>query len=164
MNINSNKGMLLESIIETSINWINKTDQGWFTKQDVPIKINKVNNNKIIGTLYKKSNVDYYGIYKGKFICFEAKQTNKDKFYTNNIKENQFSFLETIFNNKGISFLIIMFTKYDSIYLVNFKKLKENIQKFIDINWCEYNGIKLELLLPGKIDILSKIEIILNTK
>lgn len=164
MNINSNKGMLLESIIETSINWINTHYKAWFTKQDVPIKIKKVNNNKITGILYRKSNVDYYGIYHGKFICFEAKQTNKDKFYLNNIKDHQRIFLQRIFEHGGIAILIIMFTKYDAIYLIDFVKLKTCKVKGIDINWCSENGFKLELIIPGRIDILSIINQLINNK
>ncbi|WAM07255.1 Holliday junction resolvase RecU [Mycoplasmopsis cynos] len=45
------------------------------------------------GYLSKKSTVDYIGMFRGSFVCFEAKSCNTNKFDLKNIKKHQIEYL-----------------------------------------------------------------------
>ena len=77
MNINKNKGMYIEELINRTIDyyWYNK-DNIYFEKRFVPFKILKImNNNVFLGKLLSKSTVDYTGVFKHRHLEFEVKQT-----------------------------------------------------------------------------------------
>lgn len=154
MNINKNKGMYLETIINNSIEHYEKNKIALFRKLDIPIKIIEKNDNNIIGKIYKKSDVDYYGIYKGKFIVIEAKQTEQDCFYINKMQPHQIKYMNEIEEiYKGISLLIINFKNYDSYYCIPWSYLKDKTK--ISIYDSKLDNYKLNLFFPGRIDFLS---------
>lgn len=154
MNINKNKGMYLESVINNTIKHYEKNKIALFRKLDIPVKIIEINNNLLTGKIYKKSDVDYYGVFQGKFISIEAKQTDESTFYINKIPSHQISFLtdiESIY--KGLSLLIIYFSKYNEFYGFPWYLIKNNIKININDKWIkEY---KLDLFFPGRIDFLK---------
>ncbi|CRH45622.1 Holliday junction resolvase recU [Chlamydia trachomatis] len=88
-----NRGMLLETII-------NQTNEFYF-KNDICL-IHKKNLDQAV--ISSKSSVDYYGIYKGKFIAFEAKSTELSILPLKNIKNHQIEYLNLIQKNGGIAF------------------------------------------------------------
>lgn len=147
----ANRGMFLESIINYTIEIINNEKQALIFKQS-PVTMNNKH-----GKFTKKSNVDYHGIYKGKYLCFEAKSTKTVTLPWNNFKSHQLTYLEDVFNLGGISFVIIYFWQYDEYFLVFWKQLriiklnKQNLsyQKIIK------NGHKLEILYPFSLDFLK---------
>ena len=77
----SNRGMTLENDLNETNNYYLIHDIGIIHKKPTPITINKVDyksrNNAIIKEARFKipSTTDYNGIYKGKYIDFEAKET-----------------------------------------------------------------------------------------
>ncbi|MBU3830934.1 MAG: Holliday junction resolvase RecU [Candidatus Ureaplasma intestinipullorum] len=157
MNINKNKGMYLESIINNSIEHYEKNKIALFRKLSIPVKIIEINdNNKIIGKIFKKSDVDYYGIYKGKFIAIEAKQTIEPIFYLHNIQEHQINFLNDINEiYSGFSMLIIYFKNYNIFYCLPWNNIK-NLTK-IEVNNNEFEKYKLDLLFPGRLNFVEKV-------
>jgi recombination protein U len=73
-----NRGMTLESDINSSNKYYLDNDIALIYKKPTPIKVVKVNyiKNKITEGYYEvPSTTDYNGIYKGKYIDFEAKET-----------------------------------------------------------------------------------------
>src|SRR5699024_5543795 len=71
-----------------------------------------------------KSTTDFNGIYQGKYIDFEAKETkNKTLFPLANIHDHQFDYMEQIVQHDGICFVIIRFTTHNETYLLPAKKL-----------------------------------------
>ena len=71
-----NKGMLLESLINKTINFYKINGVGIFHKKEIPISFKKVIEKD--GLLHakeafitKKSTTDYYGIWDGNFIAFQ---------------------------------------------------------------------------------------------
>lgn len=125
----NNRGMNLENDINLSNQYYIDTKQAFIYKKPTPIKILKVNypskTNKIGKITIKEayfespSTTDYNGLYKGKYIDFEAKETNNKNFFPlENIHEHQINHLRNIMNNGGISFIIIRFVEYNKTFLL----------------------------------------------
>lgn len=112
-NINyANRGMDLENLLNEANNYYLLNDIAVIYKKPTPIKINKVkygNFPKVIdGSFNQKSTLDYVGIYKGKYLDFDAKSTkNKTSFPLSNIHNHQIIHMERIIKHGGITFLII---------------------------------------------------------
>ena len=107
-------------------------------KKPIPIRIVKVDYPSRSGAVIKEayykvpSTTDYNGIYKGKHIDFEAKETNnKTSFPLSNIHTHQIEHLISIKNHGGISFLLIYFKILDEIYLLETKYLEEFVKRSI---------------------------------
>lgn len=151
---NSNNGMYLETLLNRTSNHYKESDKLLFFKRSIPINIYKNENGNIHGRLIAKSQTDYYGIYKGRYIDFEAKQTNKNYFYIKNLKNHQFEHLKEIKKLNGISFLILHFSKEDEFFCINTKKLEE-INCKITRDWCKQNAFELKLIFPGILNIIE---------
>lgn len=108
-----NRGMDLETSINIANKFYSEQEIAFIYKKPTPIGIVETgyeNNNYIIKKAYFKepSTLDYNGLYKGKYIEFEAKETkNKTSFPLSNIHEHQIKHIKNIYNNNGIVFLII---------------------------------------------------------
>ena len=59
------------------------------------------------------------GIFKSKYVTFEAKSTDDDVFNFSNIKEHQHKHLLLVKELGGIAFYLIMFKKHSQIFLVD---------------------------------------------
>lgn len=119
----SNRGMTLEEDINTTNTFYLDTDKAIIHKKPTPIQIVNVHYPKrsaaVITEGYFKqaSTTDYNGIYKHKYIDFEAKETkNKTRFPLSNMHEHQINHMKSIIKHGGISFLIIRFTVYNETY------------------------------------------------
>jgi len=103
-------------------------------KKPTPIQIVSVNYPKrsaakITEAYFKvPSTTDYNGIYKGKYIDFEAKQTNSDLFPFAHIYEHQINHLVQVAKHGGIAFLLIHFNKRDEVYLLDIQLLHKCYQ------------------------------------
>lgn len=127
----ANLGMLLEEMINDTNEYYLNTGKAVIHKKPIPIQIVKVNypsrSEAIITEAYYKtpSTTDYNGIYRGKYIDFEAKETNvATSFSLNNIHPHQVSHLKDIVSHGGIGFLIVYFKKHDEAYLLPYDILE----------------------------------------
>ena len=125
-----NRGMTLESDINISNEYYRDIDKAFIYKKPTPIKITKVDYPSRDKTVIKEafftvpSTTDYNGIYKGKYIDFEAKETkSKTAFALTNIHPHQIKHIENIYNHNGIAFLLIRFTSLNETYLLQQKNL-----------------------------------------
>lgn len=159
---NSNNGMYLETIINNTAIFYKKNKTCLLFKRNVPIKIIKNNQVNIIGKIVEKSESDFYGVYKGLYFDFEAKQTNKDVFYLTYLKEHQFNHLILVDELKGISFLLIYFSKYDEFYAIPTKQLID-WNKNITREWCKKIAFELKLFFPGILNIETYLNTQINT-
>ena len=132
----ANLGMLLEEMINETNQYYLDKGIAVVHKKPIPIQIVKVNYpsrcEAIITEAYYKtpSTTDYNGIYKGRYIDFEAKETNiATSFSLNNIHAHQVEHLKQITIHGGIGFLIVYFKKHDEIYLLPFDILNEYWEK-----------------------------------
>ena len=130
-----NRGMFLENIINDTNTYYNSIDKCLIFKKPTPIKVLNVSypNNKshlIDKAVYSSiSTLDYNGIYRGKYIEFDAKECHsKTSFPLENIKEHQINHIRKVILQKGIVFLIIFMN--NEFYLLPGEKLIE----FIDNN------------------------------
>ncbi|AIV03818.1 recombination protein U [Candidatus Malacoplasma girerdii] len=169
MQLNSNKGMFIEELINRTISYLSKINLAYIEKRNVPFKLcKKINETTFVGKLIHKSSVDYTGVYKNFHLEFESKQTNEDYFDLHLLKTHQWNFLNKMKQfSQTLNFLIIYFYKKDECYLVPIEIINEHfkathcyrfhyqdlIKKSMKINII-YPGI---LNLTECLDNLSKI-------
>ena len=170
-NINySNRGMSLEYDINVSNQYYIDKEIAFIYKKPTPIQITKVDypNRKLAvikEAFFKEpSTTDYNGLYKGKYIDFEAKETNNLSFPLANIHKHQIKHIINIFNNGGICFIIVRFNKKNTTYLLTAEDfisfIKNNTRKSISLDYFEKNAYKIELKYTPRLDyikILDKI-------
>ena len=143
-----NRGMQLESDINLSNEYYKIKDIAYIYKKPTPIKLVKVDYKKgLINEAYfmTPSTTDYNGIYKGKYIDFEAKETSsKTSFSLSNIHEHQIKHLIDVKRHGAISFLIVRFNLLDKTFYLSTEKLEEfiknNKRKSIPLSFFEEYG------------------------
>ncbi|MDL4840839.1 Holliday junction resolvase RecU [Aquibacillus rhizosphaerae] len=126
----SNRGMTLEEDInETNLFYLH-SNKAIIHKKPTPVQIVKVDYPKRSAAVIKEgyfkqaSTTDYNGIYRERYIDFEAKETkNKTSFPLANIHEHQISHMLSICNHGGICFMIIRFAVHDETFFVPAVKL-----------------------------------------
>lgn len=119
-----NRGMDLENDINISNEYYKNQGLCLITKRPTPINVVKVDYSKeaIITNAYfeKPSTTDYNGVYKGRYIDFEAKSTRSlTSFPLANISSHQIEHLKHVLKHNGIAFFIIEFSKKDEVYLLD---------------------------------------------
>lgn len=126
----ANLGMTLESDIDLTNQYYLSHQIAVIHKKPTPIQVVNVsyparNKAKIIEAYYRTpSTTDFNGLYKGRYIDFDAKETNsKTSFPFSNIHEHQIRHLSEIDTHGGIAFLIIGWSQYNEYYLLTIKEL-----------------------------------------
>ena len=164
-----NRGMNLENDINESNKYYCDKKIAFIYKKPTPIKLVKVDYKKgRIDEAYfdKPSTTDYNGIYKQKYIDFEAKETANTKgFPLINIHIHQIEHIRNIYNSNGICFLIVRFTKLNKTYLLFAKAFIEyidnNKKNIIPIEYFENNAyIIKDSFIPrlNYLEIIDKME------
>lgn len=153
--------MTLESELNESNQYYLENNIAVIYKKPTPIKVVKQINEKIINAYFEKpSTTDYNGLYQGKYIDFEAKETkNKTSFPLNNIHPHQIKHIENVINHQGICFLIVRFTRLNETYLLfgtdflNF--IKTETRKSIPHEYFKTKGYLIKDKLQPKVDYLE---------
>ena len=163
-----NRGMNLEDDINASNEYYLINNIACIYKKPTPIKLVKVNypsrcEAKITEAYFKTpSTTDYNGIYKGKYIDFEAKETKANSFPLENIHAHQIKHLNTIVNMGGIGFIIVLFSKINEIYLLEIKEFNnfiiDNKRKSIPLEYFKEKGYKIDYKFNPRIDYLKIID------
>lgn len=121
----AHRGMSLEEDISLSNEYYLHTNRAVIYKKPTPVQIVKVDYPrreaaKIVEAYYKKpSTTDYNGIYKGRYVDFEAKETKVKTFPFANISKHQIDHLKRVIDHGGIAFVIIAFTSLNEVYLID---------------------------------------------
>lgn len=169
----SNRGMTLEDDINESNLYYREHDIAYIYKKPTPIKITKVDyperkKAKIKEAFFMEpSTTDYNGIYKGKYIDFEAKETNiKTSFPLANIHPHQIAHLNHIIRHGGIGFIIARFTKLNQTFLLPATSLLEYInnssRKSIPYDYFSKNGYLIKEKLSPRLDYLQIVQNLLE--
>jgi len=163
-----NRGMNLENDLNSTNEYYRIHDIAVIYKKPTPITISKVDYKSryeaVIREAYFKmpSTTDYNGLYKGKYIDFEAKETKLKSFPLNNIHEHQIKHLEAVIKHGGIGFIIVNFVKENKIFLLPAHKLieyiKTNTRKSIPITFFEQHGYLVKVNYNPRLDYLKIID------
>lgn len=164
----ANRGMSLESDINLSNEFYVSEEIAYIYKKPTPIQVVKVNypsrKKAIIKEAYFKepSTTDYNGLYKGKYIDFEAKETNSSSFPLTNIHKHQIEHIKNIYNNGGICFLIVRFNKCNKTFILSAKDflsfIDKNTRKSIPIEYFENNGYIIETKYIPRLDYIKVVD------
>ena len=167
-----NRGMGLESDINSTNQYYIDNSIAYIYKKPTPIQVTKVdykNKNAIIKEAYFKepSTTDYNGLYNGLYIDFEAKETtSKTSFPLSNIHKHQIEHIRHIIDNGGIGFLIVRFTSYNKDYILLGKDLFDFLDKYnrksIPLSYFKEKGYEIKLSYRPRLDYLKIIDEIIG--
>ncbi|WP_096200893.1 Holliday junction resolvase RecU [Bacillus sp. FJAT-45350] len=122
----SNRGMSLEESINESNEFYLSRGMAVIHKKPTPVQIVQVNYPKrsaaVIKEAYFKqpSTTDYNGVYKGKHIDFEAKESrNKTSFPLKNFHDHQVEHMKNVLQHDGICFVLLSFSNNQEVYLLD---------------------------------------------
>ncbi|WP_029267921.1 Holliday junction resolvase RecU [Virgibacillus alimentarius] len=168
----SNRGMTLEEDINHTNAYYLTSDKAIIHKKPTPVQIVNVHYPKrsaaVITEGYFKqaSTTDYNGIYRNRYIDFEAKETrNKTLFPLSNIHEHQIKHMESIVNHGGICFLIVRFTAFNETYYIKAETLlsywKDKLnggRKSIPYSAIKQEGYQIPFQYQARVDYLKVID------
>ncbi|WP_026689528.1 Holliday junction resolvase RecU [Alteribacter aurantiacus] len=167
----SNRGMSLEEDI-------NETNEYYLThhiavihKKPTPLQIVNVHyparSAAVVTEAYfqKPSTTDYNGVYKGKHIDFEAKETkNKQSFPFKNFHDHQIDHMKRVVSQGGIAFALLRFSYSDEVflleakYLISFYEKKDQTRKSMKKSDIQQYGHLIPLGFHPRIDYISVVD------
>lgn len=164
----ANRGMGLECDLNDSNLYYLNYNKAVIYKKPTPITISKVDYPSRLEAVIKEayfktpSTTDYNGIYKGKYIDFEAKETKLASFPLTNIHKHQIKHLEQIIRHGGIGFIIVRFIVQNKTYLLEASKLidfiKNEKRKSIPLSYFEVNAHIIKEKYQPRLDYLSVVD------
>lgn len=165
----SDRGMNLEKDINTTNTYYLNSDRAVIHKKPTPVQIVKVDYParsaaKITEAYFKiPSTTDYNGVYRGKYLDFEAKEcANKTAFSLALIHPHQLKHLKSCIQHGGICFVIFRFTYHDVTYLVDAKELLDYLnqldRKSIPYKWFIEHGHIIQQYYGRPVDYLEIVD------
>ncbi|MFI3284888.1 MAG: Holliday junction resolvase RecU [Erysipelotrichaceae bacterium] len=164
----SRRGMTLENEINLTNEYYLQINRANIHKKPTPITIVNVdypsrNKAKITEAYFKvASTTDYNGVYKGKAIDFEAKESHDlHRFPFTSIHDHQIQHLKNVVYHGAIAFVIIRFTRYDETYLVDANQIIElyyGKRKSIPYQWFKENAPLIPYGLTPPINYLNVVD------
>lgn len=162
-----NRGMGLEEDINITNQFYKDKDLCLITKRPTPINVVKVDysHGAVITNAYfeKQSTTDYNGVYKSRYIDFEAKSTqSKTSLPLSNIPSQQVEHLKGVIRHGGIAFFIIEFASLNEVYLldashvINFVNAKEG--RSLSYVFIKENGKQIKRGFLPRLDYLAIVE------
>lgn len=162
-----NRGMFLENIINESNTYYNSIDKCLIFKKPTPIKVLNVSYPSNTSHLIDKavyssiSTLDYNGIYREKYIEFDAKECHsKTSFPLSNIKEHQLDHIRKVIKQKGIVFLIIFMN--NEFFLLKGEDIIEYInntdKKSISFEYLDKKGYKIKESYTPRLKYLDTVD------
>ncbi|MGJ7920019.1 Holliday junction resolvase RecU [Neobacillus sp. LXY-4] len=168
----SNRGMTLEDDLNITNRYYLEKNIAVIHKKPTPVQIVNVDYPKrsaaVIKEAYFKqaSTTDYNGIYKGRYIDFEAKET---KFLTSfplkNFHEHQIKHMKSVLTHGGICFVILRFSTNEKVYflpaehlLAYWDRMESGGRKSISIDEINEYGHLLPLGYQPRIDYIKIID------
>ncbi len=127
-----NRGMTLEADLNETNAYYLAQGIAVIHKKPTPVQIVRVDYPKRSAAVVKEayfkqpSTTDYNGVYRGKYIDFEAKETrNRTSFPLQNFHEHQIEHMKQVLAHGAICFVILRFTTFDETYLLDAHYLLE---------------------------------------
>ncbi|MGE6415028.1 Holliday junction resolvase RecU [Planococcus kocurii] len=126
----SNRGKTLEDELNETNDYYLQLGLAVIHKKPVPLQIVKVEypsrSAAVIREAYFQapSTTDYNGVWNGRYIDFEAKETeNKTSFPLKNIHDHQIHHMSQVVKQDGTAFMIIRFSSWQRYFIMPFKEL-----------------------------------------
>ena len=171
-NIYANRGMTLESDINQTNEYYKIHNIALVYKKPTPIQVVQVEypKNKIKEAYFNEpSTLDYTGIYKGKYLEFDAKETqSKTSFPISNIHKHQLEHIKKVIYHNGISFLIIRFATINLTFLLLGTDLidfvKNTTRKSIPLEYFKEKAFTIDLKYSPRLDYIKIIDKIIENK
>lgn len=163
----ANMGMRLESDVIKSCDIFRERGVASIYKRPTPIRISKVdpkNPNHITSSYFaEKSTTDFVGVYKGRYIDFECKETGRDVLELHNIRPQQITHLDLVLKLGGIGFFVVSFTKRGEVYLLDAHYvldhvLKEKSRSGFKREFFQENGVLIRQGYSPRLEILEAID------
>ncbi|ARK30353.1 Holliday junction resolvase RecU [Halalkalibacter krulwichiae] len=167
----SNRGMTLEEDLNVTNQYYLEKKQAVIHKKPTPVQIVQVDYPKrsaaVIKEAYFKqaSTTDYNGVYRGRYLDFEAKETkNKTSFPLQNFHEHQIEHMKQVLLQNGIAFVILKFVVTDQIFLldathlIHFYDQKDSNRKSIRKTDIEKYGFLIKIGYHPRIDYLQVVD------
>ena len=165
--------MSLEEDINKSNAYYLTNDIAVVYKKPTPIQIVTVDYPKRaaakISEAYFKvpSTTDYNGIYKGKYIDFEAKECeSKTSFPFSSIHSHQIKHLTQVLKHGAIAFIILRMSSYDKDYLIkadNFISYYNGTdRKSLPYSWIKKYGYEISRKYGNPCDYLDVVNKVFN--
>lgn len=168
----SNRGMTLENDLNETNRYYLEKNIAVIHKKPTPVQIVNVDYPKrsaaVIKEAYFKqaSTTDYNGIYKGKYIDFEAKET---KFLTSfplkNFHEHQIKHMSAVLTHGGICFVILRFSAIEKVFFLHadqlihyWERMENGGRKSITLEEIEEHSHFIPLGYNPRIDYLKIID------
>ena len=166
----SSRGMGLENILNQTNELYRLQKRAVIHKKPTPIQVVKVNYParsaaQITEAYFRQaSTTDYNGVYKGRYIDFEAKETkNKTSFPLKNIHEHQQECCE----QGGIAFVIFYFSSLKEYFLLEYKWIEQFIhdssttRQSIPLTYIKEHGHTISLSLQMTLNYLDAVDSLL---
>ena len=165
----SNRGMSLEEDINTTNENYLRDGVAVIHKKPTPITIVKVDYPKrsaakITEAYFKlPSTTDYNGIYKGKYIDFEAKEcVSKTSFPFSSIHSHQIKHLSEVLKHGAIAFIILRMTSYNKDFLIKAEDFisfyETGERKSLSYAWIEEYGHEIKYAYGMPCDYLKVVD------
>lgn len=154
----ANRGMSFEAEINQTNQYYLDRNIAVIHKKPTPVQIVKVDYPKrsaaVIKEAYFKeaSTTDYNGIYNGRYIDFEAKETkNKTSFPLRNFHDHQISHMKACQEQGGLAFVLLWFSSLKRCFFFSIDDLlaywqnQETDRKSIPLEDISTKGIEISL-------------------
>lgn len=163
------RGMNFEEAINQSNAYYLTHNMCVIHKKPTPIQIVKVDYPrrsmaKISEAYFKQaSTTDYNGVYKGKYLDFEAKETRqKTSFPFRNFHKHQLLHMEQVIAHGGIVFTLLFFSSLNRVFYYPAKNLLQQInitkRKSLKLSKIEQEGIEISIKIAPTIPYLEAVD------
>lgn len=165
----ANRGQSFEDDINSTNEYYRNKDLAIIHKRPTPINIVSVDYSKgaMITKAYfeTQSTTDYNGVYKGRYIDFEAKSTrSKTALPLGNIAAQQVEHLEKVLRHGGIAFFLIELARFSEFYLLPAEFVcrfyREKPRKSIPFSDIRTYGYVIKEGFSPRIDYLPVVDLV----
>lgn len=171
-----NRGMTLEEDLNVTNEYYLEQGIAVIHKKPTPVQIVTVDYPKrsaaVIKEAYFKqaSTTDYNGVYQGKYIDFEAKETKfTTSFPMKNFHDHQIDHMKSVLEQNGICFVILRFSTEEQVFLlpaehllVFWKRMKDGGRKSITKKEIETFAYPIPVGFRPRIDYIKIIDYLYN--
>ncbi|MGZ0086085.1 Holliday junction resolvase RecU [Caldibacillus thermoamylovorans] len=168
----ANRGMTLEDDLNATNEYYREHGIAIVHKKPTPVQIVRVDYPRRSAAVIKEayfrqaSTTDYNGVYRGKYIDFEAKETqNQTAFPLKNFHAHQIRHMEQVVAHGGVCFAILRFSSLQETYLLDAAHLitrwneqQSGGRKSIPKREIEQLGHYIPLGCQPRIDYISVVE------